>query len=157
MLALSSKVGYAMCALYELALAEEGVPLQIRRISKRHDIPQHYLEQVLVVLKQQKFVRSVRGAAGGYLLEANPSDIRVLDVITCLEGGPTLVQQDRPNDPLHDYWVRCEADLKRLFSDTLQDLIDEWAGQPGEPTVAEQSVEQPQAEEATTEHRSIQP
>ena len=126
MLALSSKVGYALSAMYELARGEQGVPIQIRVISKRHTIPQHYLEQVLVVLKQHGFVRSVRGAAGGYMLACDPVEIRVLDVITCLEGGPSLVQKDRKEDPLYDYWIRCEGDLKRLFADTLRDLIEEW-------------------------------
>lgn len=148
MLALSSKVGYALSALFELAGAEKDVPTQIRIISKRHSIPQHYLEQVLVVLKQHGFVKSVRGAAGGYLLACKPSDIRVLDVITCLEGPPKLVQKERSGDPLYEYWRRCENELKTIFSDTLQDLIQKLPA----PTEAEATGETAESQQGGQPH-----
>ena len=86
MLGLSSKGKYGLAAVLELGLYEQAGPIQIKTIAKKRSIPQKYLEQVLSDLKRNNIVKSFRGSQGGYTL-AKPSDqIKVYDILSCLEG-----------------------------------------------------------------------
>ncbi|MEB3209706.1 MAG: Rrf2 family transcriptional regulator, partial [Leptolyngbyaceae bacterium] len=89
-LELSSKCEYCLSALIELAdLYSSGQPLQIRQIAKRQNIPERYLEQLLLLLKRGGFVKSQRGIHGGYLLAREPQAISLLDVLHCIDGQET--------------------------------------------------------------------
>ncbi len=68
---ISTKGTYGLSAMYELSLAKSDKPMQIKDISKKANIPQNYLEQLLVVLRRAELVVSVRGAQGGYFLARN--------------------------------------------------------------------------------------
>ena len=75
MFTLSAKAIYGVTAVVELAQHYRSGPIQIRDIASRHEIPQHYLEQILSTLKRSGLVRSYRGARGGYELTAPPDSI----------------------------------------------------------------------------------
>jgi len=79
---LSSKGTYGLLAMYELSKEYQfKKPVKIRDIAERAAIPQNYLEQLLNTLKKDGFVKSIRGAYGGYMLASDPSDIRVIDLL----------------------------------------------------------------------------
>jgi Rrf2 family protein len=83
----SAKGDYACRALIELALKYgAGQPVQLHEIVANQEIPDKYLVQILVVLKGAGFVKSKRGAEGGYLLAKPPSEITLGDVIRAVEG-----------------------------------------------------------------------
>lgn len=83
----SAKTDYGLIALMDLAEASgSGQLLQTREISLRHDIPERYLEQTLTSLRKGGFLRSLRGPRGGFELRLPPEEIRILDVVACLEG-----------------------------------------------------------------------
>ncbi|MBI1824295.1 MAG: Rrf2 family transcriptional regulator, partial [Nitrospirae bacterium] len=83
----SAKAEYGVWALLELALNEGRGPLQVRTISKRHQIPLRFLEQVMSVLKNGGFVESIRGAQGGYLLARSPKEITLAEIVQSIEGS----------------------------------------------------------------------
>ena len=86
---LSTRTRYGVRAILELAENAGKGPLQLRIIAQRQDISAKYLEQLMAVLKSAGFVRSVRGAKGGYVL-ARPADrIHLNEVFHCLEGSLT--------------------------------------------------------------------
>lgn len=86
----SARCDYACKALLELALNWPGKePLHIHVISKRQDIPMKYLVQILIQLKRQGLVSSIRGKAGGYILAKPPRDITLGRVMRQI-GGPLL-------------------------------------------------------------------
>jgi Rrf2 family protein len=60
------------------------VPVQIKDISQRQQIPQRYLEQIFHKLKGARIVKSVRGPGGGYLLARPPEKISVGDIIQAM-------------------------------------------------------------------------
>ncbi len=67
-------------------------PVQIHTIAKSQAIPEDYLRQLLVILKDAGLVRSVRGPRGGYLL-AQPADhISMAQVLEILEGPPNTMK-----------------------------------------------------------------
>ena len=82
----STRDAYGLKAIVELARQEEGVPLQSREIAARQDIPQAYLDQLLVSLRRAGLVKSVRGAGGGYLLGQPADTLTVADVLRPLSS-----------------------------------------------------------------------
>ena len=89
---LSTKGMYGLSAMYQLFLSKTNKPLQIKEISARAEIPQNYLEQLLILLRQAGLVSSVRGAYGGYLLAKNAQDILIKDILIALEGNLVVTE-----------------------------------------------------------------
>jgi Rrf2 family cysteine metabolism transcriptional repressor len=81
----SKKSGYAIRALFELALLQNSKPANVRSLAKAQDIPTRFLEIILNELKQGGFVLSVRGKAGGYLLSKPANEISIGQIIRFLE------------------------------------------------------------------------
>lgn len=125
MLTLSSKAVYGLTAVVELARTFNKGPLQIRDIAAAHDIPQHYLEQLLVVLKKSGLVESFRGAQGGYALAKSPVHIRVVDVLSSLDGKLEIVPDQRRNGPLLFFWNALERSIHALLDKSLEELLTE--------------------------------
>ena len=65
---ISTKGIYGLTAIIILAKEKENKLLSIKQIAEKGDIPQNYLEQILVVLKKNGIITSIRGAGGGYVL-----------------------------------------------------------------------------------------
>lgn len=84
---LSTKGRYGLRALIDLAQYSKDAPVSIMSISARQDISERYLEQLMSMLKKAGLVKSVRGAAGGYILAKDVKDISVGDVLRALEGS----------------------------------------------------------------------
>lgn len=125
MFGISAKGIYGLSAVLELSFRFDEGPVQIRDIAGAQSIPQHYLEQILVVLKRGGIVKSFRGAQGGYALASSPGEIRLLDVLTLLEGPLDVSPGDR-GDPRLDFLWKDLADAARLRLDqSLEDLIRE--------------------------------
>ncbi len=83
---LSTKGRYGLRALIDLARYSEEEPVPISSIAARQDISEGYLEQLMALMKKAGLVRSIRGAAGGYVLAKSAEDISVGDVLRSLEG-----------------------------------------------------------------------
>ena len=84
---LSTKGRYGLRALVDLARYSEEEPVSISSISAREDISEGYLEQLMALLKKAGLVKSIRGAAGGYVLARPVGQISVGDVLRALEGS----------------------------------------------------------------------
>jgi len=85
----SAKGEYAIKAMLDLALCDDGLTLQpIQDIARRQGIPQRYLEQVLLGLKRAGFLHSRRGSAGGYRLAKPPAQITAGALLRAVEGQP---------------------------------------------------------------------
>ena len=130
---LSSKVRYALLALLELAKHHQQEDfLQIEQIAATQQIPERYLAQLLMALRRCGIVRSQRGAKGGYLLAREPWQIRILDVLVCLEGA--IEQEANGNSALatlesqvlKEVWQEANAAAMSVLERyTLQDLCDQ--------------------------------
>jgi Rrf2 family protein len=131
------KTEYGVRALYELARGEGGRPIQSAEIARRQRVPGPFLDQVLMTLRRAGLIRSVRGPHGGHLLSRPAAEIRLDEVIGCLEGasGGGAEQSGAPSTmPALDRLAR-EAELaaRSVFaSHTLADLL---RLQPEEPPV----------------------
>ncbi len=123
MFSLSSKAIYGVTALVELAHHYRSGPVQIRDIATRHEIPQHYLEQILSALKRTGIVRSYRGARGGYELTRHPDTISLLDVMTELEGPLVVATNQQGREPLAVFWDGLQDHIREYLTQSLGDLI----------------------------------
>lgn len=86
MIRVSTKGRYGLNAVFALAMQEEKKPLSIKQISEGTQVPLPYLEQILINLRKAGYVKSVRGAKGGYVLAKTPDNINVYDLLMILEG-----------------------------------------------------------------------
>ena len=64
---LSTRAKYGLKALIDLGLYSEKEAVSLQSIAGRQNISVSYLEQLMALLKKAGLVKSVRGAAGGYL------------------------------------------------------------------------------------------
>lgn len=124
MLSLSSKLIYSVCALFELAKRPYGHCMQVKEIAAIQDIPISFLEQILLILRKNGYVQSVRGAQGGYKLLKRPSAIKIIDIIQTIEGNIQLSSASLKEEFLHAYFQSCEYDIKSIFETTIADLIE---------------------------------
>ncbi len=134
MIKLSTKGRYGTRLMLNLAHnynnGNEAVIL--KSISDNEEISIRYLEQIVIPLKINRLVKSIRGAGGGYTLARRPSEIKVSDILHALEGSCCLVDCIEDPDYCHrisicasfEIWKEASRRLKDYFdSITLQDLI----------------------------------
>jgi Rrf2 family protein len=88
---LSKKTRYAMLALTNLASKYGDGAIQISDIAKMENIPQRFLESILLELKKMGILGSKLGKAGGYYLIKSPDEVSLLDVIRHFEGTIALM------------------------------------------------------------------
>jgi Rrf2 family protein len=82
----SAKAQYACIAMLELAgNYQEPQLMQVKTVAETHGISPRFLVQILLQLKVNGLVRSVRGAAGGYQLARSPEQITLADVINAID------------------------------------------------------------------------
>jgi Rrf2 family protein len=78
---------YALKALLHLAQAyDKGGVVKIRAVADDEEIPEKFLEAILVLLKNARLVVSQRGREGGYRLRRPPSEIVLGDVVRLVDG-----------------------------------------------------------------------
>src|ERR1700678_3811869 len=84
---ISQKGLYALQAMMMLARHHHQGAIKIREIAYEEDLPEKFLELILLELKNARMVESVRGAKGGYQLRREPSEIPTREILR-LDGGP---------------------------------------------------------------------
>lgn len=84
---ISTKGRYALRLMLDLALNDSEKPVQIKEIARRQGISDKYLEQIISVLNKARFVRSIRGPQGGYLLTKKPEEYTVGMILRLTEGS----------------------------------------------------------------------
>ncbi len=88
---LSNRTKYAIKALLAVYRDTGGKPVHIYDIAKNENIPQKFLELIMLDLKKTGVINSKRGKGGGYYLTAEPAEIRIGTIIRALEGPIALL------------------------------------------------------------------
>jgi Rrf2 family protein len=94
-LRLSNRTEYGLRAVVQLARLWPRNFVQAKDLSLQEDLPNKFLESILLALRRGGFLESKVGSGGGYRLSRSPRDIKVGDVIRRLEGRLT-VKEDPP-------------------------------------------------------------
>ena len=77
---------YALKALIHLAAAYEGGLVAARTVAEKEEIPEKFLEGILLALKNARVITSERGREGGYRLRKPPKEIFIGDVVRLIDG-----------------------------------------------------------------------
>ncbi len=132
---ISTKGEYGLRALFDLAQHEGEGPVQSANIAQRQQIPENYLSQLLLIMRNHGLIKSIRGPQGGHLLARPAGDINLAEVLTALEGPFMPMECVNPDFTdcalleicvIRDVW----RDLKTATDDvlsatTLADLLQD--------------------------------
>ena len=120
---LSTKGRYGVKAMVDLAIHYGGSPVSIKSISQRQNISEYYLEQLFSSLRKAKLIKSIRGAQGGYILNRQPEDITVSDIIEVLEG-PIEISDCCATRLL---WKKIKTSIDEVTNSvTLKDIVEDY-------------------------------
>ncbi len=89
---LTTKARYGVRLVLDIANNCSEGPVCLKDISKRQNISEKYLWQLVSRLQKAGYLNSVRGAGGGYVLAKQPEEITLLNVVEVLEGKVLLVE-----------------------------------------------------------------
>jgi Rrf2 family protein len=131
---ISQKGLYALQAMMMLARHYHQGAIKIREIAYEEDLPEKFLELILLELKNARMVESVRGAKGGYQLRREPDQIPLSDIMRLIDGPLSpfadaeqlrvLIDRDLPHRALYQVFLDVrDAAAKILDNTTLADLI----------------------------------
>lgn len=82
----SRQVQYALCGIFDLAYNGAGLPVDVRRIGERQQIPHPFLERIFQRLRRAGLVVGKRGPGGGFLLTRPPSEISLREIVEAIDG-----------------------------------------------------------------------
>jgi len=122
---ISQKGLYALQALTVLAERHPNGVVKIRDIAAKEDLPEKFLEAILLELKRARIVVSVRGAHGGYQLKRPPTKISLGEVIRRIDGplapfeDAESLRQRVKGDPKHRPLFRILLDVRNATARIL--------------------------------------
>ena len=122
MIGISSKTIYAIAALQELGSIPDNEVLKIKEIAANASIPQNFLEQILLELKKQGLLVSIKGAHGGYKLARNLKDITLKDVVLILESDIFSDNYQTDDQALKLFWDDIKQHVSTVFEIPLSEL-----------------------------------
>ena len=119
---ISAREDYAVRAMVELALADEGW-VKREHISRAQSIPIHFLQNILLDLKRGGLVQTHRGAEGGFRLARSAESITLADVIRVITGPLATIRGERPPElhyteslaTLQDVWIAVRANVRQIL------------------------------------------
>ena len=132
MIRLSTKSRYGTRLMINLALNYQNQPTILKAIAKEEDVSTGYLEQIIIPLKNNGLVRSIRGVGGGFVLTRPPNEIRMSEIINVLEGSWDLVEcvgddnycPKKNECATYDLWKDLTESLTGILEKTtLEDLV----------------------------------
>ena len=119
---ISTKGRYALRLMMDLAENNTGSPISLKDVAKRQDISDKYLEQIISILNKAGYVRSVRGAQGGYMLKMEPQNYTVGMILRQTEGSLA------PVACIEDDEIVCDRQQQCVISIVYKKIIDAISG-----------------------------
>ena len=125
---ISQKGLYALQSLMMLTRRYNQGAIRIRDIAYEEELPEKFLELILLELKNARMVESVRGAKGGYQLRRPPSEIRLSEIIRLVDGplAPfadaeqlrSLIDRDSEHRALYQVFLDVRNAAARILDST---------------------------------------
>jgi Rrf2 family iron-sulfur cluster assembly transcriptional regulator len=131
---LTSKGRYAVMALADLANFNSVNPVPLRDISLRQNISLDFLEQIFSKLKKNNIVKSIRGIHGGYVLNKDPVQIKIANILNAVDEKVKTLQCKKESKKgcnsktskciTHNLWDELEMHINYFFEQkNLKDLV----------------------------------
>ena len=136
---ISQKGLYALQAIMTLGRRYGTETVRIRDIATDSDLPEKFLELILLEMKNARIVESVRGAKGGYRLRRPPEEIKLSEIIRLMDGplAPfgdadqlrSLIVTDPDHRALYGVFLEVrDAAAKILESTSVADIVGGGSG-----------------------------
>lgn len=133
---ITSRGRYAVLAMVDLAKFGLQKPCSLSHVSVRQNISLSYLEQIFNDLKKAELVKSQKGPGGGYILNKQTEEIKILDIFNAIdEKIKTTGCGNNPNAfcsgtnkkcLTHNFWENLEGVIGNYLSTVhLSDLVEE--------------------------------
>lgn len=123
----SQKTEYALHAMLELARqAPRGRPVRTAEIAAAQQIPEKFLELILVELRRAGLVSSVRGPIGGHRLAREAERISVGDIWRAIEGQHESRSRNGKRgaaDPFASVWSQVDQAVSEVVDGMTLDEI----------------------------------
>ena len=138
---ISTKGRYATRLMLDLALHYNGSYIPLKTISQRQNISDKYLEQIITLLSRADYVKSARGAQGGYMLTRDPATYTVGDILRTTEGSlaPVACLDNARGCEMAEacvsleIWLQIEEAINNVVDNiTLADLVDRYYEKNGD-------------------------
>jgi len=118
---LTTKSEYSILALIYIARNESKGFIKIEEICSKYDIPKKYLELLLTILRQSRYIKTRRGISGGYKLAKPASKITIAEIIRLMDGALA------PTESVSKYFfsvtpISKEKKVTKVFKD-IRDYI----------------------------------
>ncbi len=129
----STKSDYALRALIEMAVRQDGRPVSAEELGRLQEIPRGFLQAILADLRRAGVVLAQRGQSGGWRLAKPASEVSVADVIRAVDGPLVSVYGLRPEavsyngsaKVLQHVWIAARRSLREVFEEvSIQQLAD---------------------------------
>lgn len=122
---ISSRGTYGILALEELVrLSDARTPIQVKEIAARKAIPEEFLGQIMISLKQADLVRANRGPGGGYYLTRPPDQIPLREVLEVLSGPVTGAEESLRKYTSDSVAARKVLETWRKANAAMEEVID---------------------------------
>ena len=121
---ISTKGRYALRLMLDLAVHNTGEPVSLKDIATRQGVSDKYLEQIISYLNKAKFVKSIRGAQGGYILTMKPEEYTVGMILRLMEGSlapVACVEDDTPCEMLENCTTKI---VWHKINQAVNDVVD---------------------------------
>ena len=131
---ISSQSRYALRLMLDIAQQGEGAVVSLKEISGRQNISVKYLEQIILKLNKTGYLKSVRGASGGYMLTRPPAEYSIGEMLRVVEGSLAPINCLKSETNQCEHSAQCGtlwfwAGMDKAINDyvdryTLQDFLD---------------------------------
>ncbi len=125
---LTTKSEYALLALIYIARNGGHGYVKIEEIRREYDLSKKYLEQIFNALRQARYIKTKRGASGGYMLAKKPENISLAEIIRLMDGAlaPTTAVSKYffENNPLEKEKkvINVMRDIRDYISEKAENL-----------------------------------
>ena len=130
---LTSKGRYAVMAMADIESNQKTKPVSWNHIALRQNISLAYLEQLIIHLKDNKLVKSVRGVKGGYALDRPASEIKLSNIfhavneevktLNCKKDSKKGCNHKSIKCITHNLWDRLDNHINGFFENVKLDEL----------------------------------
>ena len=125
---LTTKSEYALLSLIYIARHEKEGFIKVEDICTKYNISKKYLEQLLTILKQNRLLKTRRGASGGYKLAIPAEEVSIAQIIRIMDGALA------PTESVSEYFfshtplekekgiITVLKDIRDYISETLEKI-----------------------------------
>lgn len=148
---ISMKTDYALRALMTLVEHHGRGPIPIRELARRNEIPVKFLEHIMLDLKERKWVSSLAGKFGGYVLAQEPARITLGAVVRHFEGVLAPI-----NCVSTHHYERCSQEPVCRFRRLFLEIRNEVAVRMDKTSLADLMSGKPVSQPEVFDHQFMQ-